>query len=61
VLLQCPDTATSLNNLGFLLDEQGDDAEARPYLERSLAVRERVLGPDHVHTADSCTRLGVLL
>ena len=41
---QHPDTATSLNNLGMLLQAMGDLAGARPYLERSLAIREQVLG-----------------
>jgi tetratricopeptide (TPR) repeat protein len=40
-----PNTATSLNNLGFLLRAQGDLAGARPYYERAQAIRKRVLGP----------------
>ncbi|MDH4136601.1 MAG: tetratricopeptide repeat protein, partial [Anaerolineae bacterium] len=38
-----PDTARSLNNLGFLLQAMGDLAGARPYYERALAIREKVL------------------
>jgi hypothetical protein len=56
-----PDTATSLNNLGSLLQAQGDLAGARPYYERALAVRERVLGPEHPDTATSLNNLGNLL
>uniref|UniRef100_UPI0035AEEE54 tetratricopeptide repeat protein n=1 Tax=Promineifilum sp. TaxID=2664178 RepID=UPI0035AEEE54 len=56
-----PDTATSLNNLGYLLKAQGDLAGARPYYERALAVWERVLGPDHPSTALSLNNLGLLL
>jgi Tfp pilus assembly protein PilF len=47
---QHPATATSLNNLGYLLQAMGDLAAARPYYERALAITEQVLGPDHPHT-----------
>jgi len=43
-------TATSLNNLGSLLQDQGDPAGSRPYLEQALAILQRVLGPDHPMT-----------
>ena len=46
-----PQTAASLDNLGSLLQDQGDLAAARPLLERALAICERVLGPDHPQTA----------
>jgi tetratricopeptide (TPR) repeat protein len=55
-----PDTATSLNNLGALLDSMGNLAEARPYYQRALAIREKALGPDHPDTALSYWWLGVL-
>ncbi len=55
------ETALSLNNLGFMLESQGDLAGARPYYERALAIREKVLGPDHHHTAVSLNNLGNLL
>jgi tetratricopeptide (TPR) repeat protein len=45
-----PDTAESLNNLGLLLQDQGDHAGARPLLERALAIGEKVLGPEHPDT-----------
>ncbi len=45
-----PNTATSLNNLSFLLRAQGDLAGAKPYYERALAIREAALGPDHPNT-----------
>ena len=54
------DTAASLNNLGLLLQEQGDLAGARPYYERSLAITEKVLGPDHPYTATNLNNLGLL-
>ena len=39
----------------------GDLPAARPYLERALAVRERVLGPEHPATAAGLNNLGALL
>ena len=38
------------NNLAGLLRDQGDLAGARPLFERALAIREKVLGPEHPHT-----------
>ena len=56
-----PDTAENLNDLGFLLQLQGDLTGARPLFERALAIREKVLGPDHPVTAESLSNLGLLL
>ncbi|MCB8922547.1 MAG: tetratricopeptide repeat protein [Ardenticatenaceae bacterium] len=56
-----PDTALSLNNLGYLLQAMGNLAEARPYYQRALDIREKVLGPDHPDTATSLNNLGALL
>jgi Tfp pilus assembly protein PilF len=56
-----PETATGLNNLGYLLRAQADFVAARPYYERALAIREKALGPDHPDTATSLNNLGVLL
>ena len=56
-----PDTTASLNNLGSLLQAQGDLASARNYYERALAIHERVLGPNHPRTAASLGNLGFLL
>ena len=36
-----PTTATSLNNLAGLLQDQGDLAAARPLYERALAIKEQ--------------------
>jgi Tfp pilus assembly protein PilF len=54
-------TAGSLNNLGYLLREQGDLTGARPYYERALAIWETALGPNHLKTAGSLNNLGSLL
>jgi len=56
-----PDTALSLNSLGYLLRAQGDLAGARLYFERALAIREKARGPDHPDTALSLSNLGYLL
>jgi hypothetical protein len=45
-----PDVASSLNNLALLYHTQGKYAEAQPLYQRSLAICEKVLGPDHPHT-----------
>jgi len=49
------------NSMGFYLIMSGDLAGAQPYYERALAIRERVLGPDHPDTAGSLNNLGSLL
>jgi tetratricopeptide (TPR) repeat protein len=46
-----PNTATSLNNLAFLLRDQCDLAAARALFERSLAIYEKTLGAAHPDTA----------
>jgi hypothetical protein len=56
-----PSTATSLNNLASLLQDQGDLAGARPLFERALAIREKALGPEHPSTAQSLNNLASLL
>ena len=40
-----PDVAASLNNLAALYDAQGRYAEAEPLHQRSLAILEKVFGP----------------
>ena len=53
--------AAFLNNeAGFYLQHYGNLAKARPYYERALEIRERVLGPDHPDTARSIWWMGVL-
>jgi Tfp pilus assembly protein PilF len=45
-----PNTATSLNNLGSLLQVQGDLAGARLYYERAFRVCQSGLGEVHPST-----------
>jgi hypothetical protein len=45
-----PLTAQSLHDLATLLRDQSDPTAARPLFVRALAIRERVLGPDHPDT-----------
>lgn len=47
---QHPDTARSLNNLGALLQAQGELAAARPYVERALHILTTRLTPQHPDT-----------
>jgi tetratricopeptide (TPR) repeat protein len=56
-----PETGTCLNNLAFLLHEQGDFIAARPLCERELTIREKALGPEHPETATSLVSLASLL
>jgi tetratricopeptide (TPR) repeat protein len=56
-----PHTAESLNNLGVLLQAQGDLTAARPLFERALSIKENVFGRDHPNTAESLNNLAGLL
>src|SRR5215470_2780458 len=55
------DTATSLNNLAVLLSAKGDYAGAERLYRRALAIREKVLGPEHPDTAESLNGLAAVL
>jgi CHAT domain-containing protein len=60
------DLASSLNNLGVLLDVRGEYARAQPYYEQALAMNQRLYPeakyPDgHPHLAGSLNNLGMLL
>jgi tetratricopeptide (TPR) repeat protein len=46
---------------GHALQAVGDFRTARLWHERALAIRDRMLGPDHPDTAESLNNLGVLL
>jgi tetratricopeptide (TPR) repeat protein len=56
-----PAAGGSFNNLGQLLQALGDLTGARPLLERALAIREKVLGPEHPDTARSFNNFAQLL
>jgi non-specific serine/threonine protein kinase/serine/threonine-protein kinase len=56
-----PDTLLSINNMGFLLQAQGNLAEAEPYLREALEKRRRVLGEEHASTLISINNMGGLL
>jgi tetratricopeptide (TPR) repeat protein len=60
---QCDDLSTSLllDRVAGYLHTRSEFAAARPLLERALEIRERVLGPDHPHTAISLAKLAWLL
>ncbi len=52
--------ATSLNNLAELYRVQGQYAKAEPLYKRSLAIREKALGPEHPDVAQSLNNLAEL-
>ncbi|KAB2870649.1 MAG: tetratricopeptide repeat protein, partial [Burkholderiaceae bacterium] len=47
------DVATALNDLAGLFYGTGDYTRARPLYERSLAIYEKALGPEHPDVATS--------
>ena len=49
-----------LNNIAIVHWSKGDEAAARPYFERALAIWEEHLGPDHPQVAGTLTNLGML-
>ncbi len=51
----------TLNNLAVLYYDQGKYAEAEPLLKRALAIREKALGPEHPHVAQSLENYAALL
>ncbi|CAN0540423.1 unnamed protein product, partial [Ectocarpus sp. 12 AP-2014] len=46
-----PEVATTLNNLAGLLETQGEYTAAETLYERSLAIQEAALGPEHPDVA----------
>ncbi len=53
--------AQSLNNLAVLYTDMGRYAEAEPLHQRSLAIREKALGPEHPEVATSLENYAALL
>ncbi|KAH0566263.1 hypothetical protein GP486_000338 [Trichoglossum hirsutum] len=58
---QHPDTLTSVNNLGCVLERQGKYEEAEAMHRRALEAREKVLGREHPDTLTSVNNLGWVL
>ena len=56
-----PTTATSMSNLGRVLDLQGKYEDAEKVYRRVLLVREKVLGGDHPDVATSLNNLAKVL
>jgi tetratricopeptide (TPR) repeat protein len=50
-----------LRRAGLYASARGEFGLARPLLERALAIREQVLGPDHPSTSQSLDDLGIVL
>jgi tetratricopeptide (TPR) repeat protein len=57
---QFPEAAGMLNQAGFYLYQRGRYSGAKPLLERSLAIREKTLGPEHLDLANSLNNLAEL-
>jgi tetratricopeptide (TPR) repeat protein len=55
-----PHVAWLCNEFAEMLYLMGDLAGVHPYVERALAIRERMLGPDHPDTAAILNNLGQL-
>ncbi len=53
--------ATSLNNLAVLYQDQGKYTEAEPLYQRTLAIWEKALGPEHPLVATSLENSANLL
>jgi tetratricopeptide (TPR) repeat protein len=53
--------ASLLNRAACYVHGRGAYSEARPLFERALAIREKVLGPDHRDTAESLDNFALLL
>ena len=53
--------AASLNNLARLYYDQGRYAQAEPLYQRSLAIAEKALGPEHPDVANSLENYATLL
>ena len=53
--------AASLGGVAALYQAQGRYAEAEPLYQRSLAIREKALGPEHPDVATSLENYAALL
>ena len=50
-----------LNNLANLYSDQGKNEEAEPLYQRALAIKEKMLGPEHPHTKSTRQNYAALL
>jgi tetratricopeptide (TPR) repeat protein len=53
--------ADNLHQLGWMLDCQGQSAEAQAYHQQALAIRQARLGDNHPDTAESFNYMGTVL
>ena len=56
-----PNVATDVNNLGGVLQAQGDLAGAKRCFERAIAIDEKAYGKDHPDVATDVNNLGMVL
>jgi non-specific serine/threonine protein kinase/serine/threonine-protein kinase len=56
-----PSTLSSIQNMGWLLQQQGKLDEAEPFYREALEGKRRVLGDDHPSTLGSINHMGLLL
>ncbi len=60
-LTKMGDLAATLNNLASIHRKQGSYGKAESFYKRSLAIWERVLGPEHPHVAATLEKYATLL
>lgn len=56
-----PSTATTLHQLAWLYQEQGNLSEAELLYQRALVIMEQKLGPDHPSTRTAQANYAVFL
>lgn len=54
------DVATTYNNLGYAFHKQGELADAQRAYERSLSIKERIVGPLHPSIAPTLFNIGMI-
>jgi tetratricopeptide (TPR) repeat protein len=59
-LLALPEAAQLLNQAGYYLQNHAFYEQAEPLFQQALAIRQKVLGPDHPDTARSLNNLAAL-
>ena len=57
--LESTSGAACLTTSAGLMESEGQEQQAQQYLEQALAIRQRLLGPNHFLVADSLVRLGL--